>query len=64
MYSMFDLLFDNPEYSPVYVSLIVQWRSYKGHKTKKNLMELLIKRKGFEKLIKLNLNTFMKEKKY
>ena len=46
MYSMFDLFFDTPSYSPVYVISDSEMNELQRTKTKKNFMELLIKRKG------------------
>ena len=64
MYSMLDLLFDTPAYSPLYVTSDSEMKELQRTQNQEELMELLIKRKGLEKLIKLNLNILMKEKKY
>ena len=61
---MFDLLFDAPAYSPIDVASDSEMKELQRTQNQEELMELLIKRKGFEKLIKLNLNILMREKKY
>jgi len=43
---MSDLFFDIPAYSPVYVISDSEMKELQRTKTKKNFMELLIKRKG------------------
>ena len=61
---MFDLFFDTPAYSPVYVISDSEMKELQRTQNQEELMELLIKRKGLEKLTKLNLNILMREKKY
>ena len=63
MYLVFDLFFDTFAYSPVYVIYDSEMKELQRTQNQEELMELLIKRKGLEKLIRPNLNILIKEKK-
>ena len=63
MYSMFDLFFDTPAYSPVYVISDSEMKELQRTQNQDELEEIRHQKKRLEDAIKLKLNILMKEKK-